>query len=756
MTTFSKEVVSSRQMEYLTVDSDFNIIEKSGEVERFADCPEEVKLGNDVRLGFPEFFGLEDILSDILAGRQASFELDGVTRYTDNTPLYIDIHITKKSQDDLEDKLIIFLKDVTSKIVLEQSLVQDSNQTYLQLNSVEAYKDYLDKILASMPSFLFVTNHKGVIKTINRTTKELFGYEENELINQSISLIFSEEYQTDKLTNVEVLCQTKTGKPIVVAFSSSVVQSDIEGLENFIYIGQDITETKRIQQHQAAQYAATQILSESVTIQQAFQAILKALGENLDLAVGEIWSPIQYLETPIVKAKSTQAETLDCLENWTLAEFKESYQVTFPLSLSLANLIWESRSFSISHDSNLLQSLGTTAKLKSAFGVPIQDENEVFGVMIFWKQEVHIDEYLLQVVSGIASQLMQFIRRKAAETALLESEERYRDLFENASDLIQCVSIEGYFVYVNRAWRETLGYSETEIVGLKVSDVIHPSYSFQWIQVFQRVMSGETIDRIQTKFITKNNQVISLEGNMNCKFVEGKPTITREIFRDITKRLETEAELRHQRDQTEKLLLNILPSPIADRLKEQPGTIADNLAEVTVMFADIVGFTELSAKTSPAEMVELLNVIFSEFDQLAERHKLEKIKTIGDAYMVVGGLPNPQLNHAQAIAEMALDILETIKEFCDQTGKDLSIRIGINTGPVVAGVIGIKKFTYDLWGDTVNTASRMESHGLAGQIQLTESTYQRLQGQYLFESRGTIQVKGKGNMNTYFLVGRKT
>jgi class 3 adenylate cyclase len=203
-------------------------------------------------------------------------------------------------------------------------------------------------------------------------------------------------------------------------------------------------------------------------------------------------------------------------------------------------------------------------------------------------------------------------------------------------------------------------------------------------------MSGEKIERVQTQFITKNQELISLEGNINCKFVEGKPALTRGIFRDITKRLETEAELRHQRDQTEKLLLNILPSPIADRLKEQPGTIADNLAEVTVMFGDIVGFTELSAQTSPTEMVELLNVIFSEFDHLAERHELEKIKTIGDAYMVVGGLPNPQINHAQAIAEMALDMLDTIAEFCDQTGKDLSIRIGINTGPVVAGVIGIK------------------------------------------------------------------
>lgn len=206
---------------------------------------------------------------------------------------------------------------------------------------------------------------------------------------------------------------------------------------------------------------------------------------------------------------------------------------------------------------------------------------------------------------------------------------------------------------------------------------------------------------------------------------------------------------------SERLLLNILPAPIAQQLKREERTIADSFAEVTVMFADIVGFTELAAQTEPIELVEILNVIFSEFDQLTEEHGLEKIKTIGDAYMVVGGLPAPKPNHAEAIAAMALDMQTCITEYCKDTGKDLSIRIGINTGPVIAGIIGTKKFIYDLWGDTVNIASRMESHGLPDNIQVTEAAYKRLKNHYVFEERGPIQVKGRGEMNCYLLKGKR-
>ena len=225
---------------------------------------------------------------------------------------------------------------------------------------------------------------------------------------------------------------------------------------------------------------------------------------------------------------------------------------------------------------------------------------------------------------------------------------------------------------------------------------------------------------------------------------------------DITARQLAEAALHQQQKQTEKLLLNILPQPIAERLKQGQSLIAESFEDVTVLFADIVGFTELSARISPKELVGCLNAIFSEFDRLTERYGLEKIKTIGDAYMVVGGLPMPRDDHAEAIARMALEMFEAIAEINAETSESFKIRIGINTGPVVAGVIGTKKFIYDLWGDTVNTASRMESHGIPGAIQVTEETRDRLRNWFRFERRGTIEIKGKGEMTTYILTGTRT
>lgn len=214
------------------------------------------------------------------------------------------------------------------------------------------------------------------------------------------------------------------------------------------------------------------------------------------------------------------------------------------------------------------------------------------------------------------------------------------------------------------------------------------------------------------------------------------------------------AELQFERERSERLLLNILPHPIAERLKQGENIIADSFFDVTVLFADLVNFTIMSAQTAPQEMVMLLNEIFSTFDQLAKRHGLEKIKTIGDAYMVVGGLPTPRRGHPQAVADMALEMQQTLAQFQIPPHRSLNIRIGIHTGPVVAGVIGTNKFSYDLWGDTVNIASRMESHGVAGRIQVSAETYQRLRETHTLEERGVIEVKSKGALTTYFLTGK--
>lgn len=211
------------------------------------------------------------------------------------------------------------------------------------------------------------------------------------------------------------------------------------------------------------------------------------------------------------------------------------------------------------------------------------------------------------------------------------------------------------------------------------------------------------------------------------------------------------AELRQKNEENERLLLNIFPASIAERLKRGEELIADARAEVTIVFADIVGFTDLSSRVPAHALVNLLNDLISEFDQLAREHGVEKIKTIGDAYMAVAGLNEPRPDHADAAVRFSFDILRAAARRTAHEGRSLQLRVGINSGPVVAGVIGTHKFAYDLWGDTVNTAARMESHGEPNRIQVTEATYKRLKNHYEFESRGEVDVKGKGWMPTYFI-----
>ena len=210
-------------------------------------------------------------------------------------------------------------------------------------------------------------------------------------------------------------------------------------------------------------------------------------------------------------------------------------------------------------------------------------------------------------------------------------------------------------------------------------------------------------------------------------------------------------DLALEQARSEKLLLNILPKSIANRLKDNDMRIADSHEAVTVLFADIVGFTKLTASMPPAELVELLSQLFSRFDQLAEQHGLEKIKTIGDGYMVVGGAPSALDNHASVIAKLALEMQQALVTFNTETDRKLQMRVGISSGAVVAGVIGTSKFAYDIWGDPVNLASRMEQTALLNTIQVSEATYKLIKKDYNLEPRGMVEVKGRGEVNTYQL-----
>ena len=219
--------------------------------------------------------------------------------------------------------------------------------------------------------------------------------------------------------------------------------------------------------------------------------------------------------------------------------------------------------------------------------------------------------------------------------------------------------------------------------------------------------------------------------------------------RRVTERAEDEADA--ERDRSERLLLEILPEPIVARLKSGETRIADRFEEVSVLFADLVGFTQLADRLSPQDIVHMLDEVFTELDRLCVVHGLEKIKTIGDAYMVAAGVPEGRDDHADAAVTMGLSMIDAIAGIATKLGLPIAVRVGVHSGPVVAGVLGTKKLVYDLWGDTVNTAARMESHGIAGCVHISETTRDRLRLPLAVETRGEIEVKGKGSMTTYVI-----
>lgn len=329
----------------------------------------------------------------------------------------------------------------------------------------------------------------------------------------------------------------------------------------------------------------------------------------------------------------------------------------------------------------------------------------------------------------------------------------------------------------NPAAEEVFGYSVTEALGQPTEILIPQVYRAQHqagMTHYRATGNGRVINSrkaLELPALHKTGREITIELTLNRLHYPPEPErYVLALIRDVTERKQAQIELqqakelaesalqqlREEQEKSERLLLNILPKPIADRLKDDQITIADSFEEATVLFADIVNFTLFSGQITPPEVVGILNTIFSTFDRLVERYGLEKIKTIGDAYMVVGGLPTPRPEHVEAIADLALDMQAEIANMVLEDGTSFQLCIGIHTGPVVAGVIGTRKFIYDLWGDTVNTASRMESQGLANAIQVTEVVYQRLHDRYRLTKRGTIHIKGKGEMTTYLLCGRES
>ncbi|MGY2491020.1 adenylate/guanylate cyclase domain-containing protein [Cupriavidus sp. CP313] len=371
-----------------------------------------------------------------------------------------------------------------------------------------------------------------------------------------------------------------------------------------------------------------------------------------------------------------------------------------------------------------------------------------------------------------------------------------RIMLDAMYQFVGLLDVHGTMLEINRAALEAIGIRMDDIRGKPFWEarwwVVSPETQALLRELIQRASQGEFVRcdfenygqaEGEEKIIVDFSLLPIRDSNGNVVFLlpEG---------RNITEKKRAEAALalkneelqasweliRRQRDElqslydrilaeqklSERLLLNLLPYPIAERLKARPDLIAsgvpeliaDSFPEVTVLFADIVAFTRFSAGMSPEQLVAILNEIFTEFDTIAEVRGLEKIKTIGDAYMAAAGLPEPAPDHAVRAAHMALDMSDALMHFNQHTGFNLQMRIGINSGAVVAGVIGKRKFIYDLWGAAVNIASRMESHGVAGRVQVTDATRRLLGESFQFEERGSIEAKGIGALHTWFLTGR--
>ncbi|XZN97161.1 MAG: adenylate/guanylate cyclase domain-containing protein [Microcoleus sp.] len=566
------------------------------------------------------------------------------------------------------------------------------------------------------------------------------------------------DYITKPFQIEEVLARVESQLSLR-SLQSKLQQQARELQERNALLEQEITERKRAEEEIRFLLETTRAIGESVDFNSALEVILHQVGETIGWDLGEAWIP------------DSEGTLLKSSRGWygrdsSMAIFRQqSENLTFARNIGLPGRVWVSRKpewvedVSVGYPEFMRTKIALEIGFKAGFGVPILVGDEVLAVLVFFKLlSCPKDSRFIDIFNIVCTQLGSLIQRKKAEESLKIAEERYHSIVENAMEGIFQSTPSGQFISANPALAKLYGYDSPGELMSSIHNISEQLYiDAERRREFVVAMdANNAVSGFESRVKRKDGAWIWVSENVRTvRDSEGKLMYYEGTVSDITERKLVQEALSFQQDQTEKLLLNILPKPIAERLKVEQSTIADSFEEVSVLFADIVGFTELSARMSPTELVKRLNVIFSQFDQLAEEYGVEKIKTIGDAYMVVGGLPTPRDDHAEAIAEMALEMQAKIAKLSAQTGEDLAIRVGINSGPVVAGVIGVSKFTYDLWGDTVNVAARMEVTGLAGSIQVTDVTYELLKDKYLFENRGLTPIKGKGDMVTYLLQGRK-
>jgi PAS domain S-box-containing protein len=539
---------------------------------------------------------------------------------------------------------------------------------------------------------------------------------------------------------------------------------------------QDISDRKLAEEEVQLLLTISQAISAAPDFDTAIEIALQQVCSTTGWTYGEAWIP------------TTDKSALVCSPRWycqrtgidpTVAEVitnfrKYSEVLTFLPGEEIPGQVWSTEQshwvaqLSTIDDVLLRLELATASGLKAGFGVPIiavgnrneqaeepssyllSSHSPVLAVLVFFTRSTRFqDKRFGELVKVVAAQSGTVLQQKKVQAEM-------KALFAAMTDVVTVRDVSGRCLNVIPTNTTNLYKPPAEMIGRKLHDDL-PSAPADLIR-------QSIIRAVSTQKTVSIEYCLPL-GGKDVWLAETISPLNEEtailVARDISDQKLAEQALRKEQEKSEQLLLNILPEPIANQLKQNKGTLAnrgvalaEQFNEVTIMFADIVDFTPLSARLKPIELVSLLNQIFSTFDELAQQLGLEKIKTIGDAYMVAAGLPIPKADHASSIAQMALDMQKALAWFNAQTGEGFQLRIGINIGPVVAGVIGMSKFSYDLWGDTVNIASRMESTGMPGKIQVTAAIYERLKEQFCFEERGAIVVKGKGKMLTYWLTGK--
>jgi PAS domain S-box-containing protein len=668
--------------------------------------------------------------SHILANLSASVEIaNGQSYHSIEKANVRELSILAESFNQMAHQL------QTSFMILAQSKDELEHRVERRTNALKASETKYRTLIEAANCIILRRDVDGTIKYINDYGITFFGFSsEDELIGKNISGTIIQD-QDDTVSDLTEWQNNRTspdiylfeesqnirhnGEKVWISWSNRSILDANENLVEILSIGVDITERKRVES----------TLEEFLSLQKAtFESIADGI-----LAVDRVGHVTSYNQqfidmfalSPEVLAIPDYALRLEFLAEQMLdpQDFMQRSQDLYhhpeQESYDLLEL----------NDGRVLERYSRPQKLKE----------EIIGRV--WS-------------------FQDITARVKAEQSLKEQETYLRLIIDSIPQQIFWKDTNLVFRGCNKNWAM---YAQLDnpasVIGKTDFDLIkNPQLADTFRQHDQHIIQSNVpeLHIIQRKVNPdKEGQSIWLDSSkLPIIDADGKTIGILGVLDDITQRKLSEEALYAEQEKSERLLLNILPKAIADRLKQSHGVIADSFESVTVMFADIVSFTRMSSELSPQDLVDLLNLIFSSFDKLCEIYGLEKIKTIGDAYMVAGGIPIPNEHHAEAIASMALEMVDKVAELRDLTGRNLQIRVGIHTGAVIAGVIGTQKFIYDLWGDTVNIASRMESHSDVGKIQVTAETYELLKHQFELIERGAIEIKGKGQMQTYWLMSK--